>query len=556
MTVPVRVLILEDQPDDVELMLRELRREGFVPTWQCVQTEPEYLAHLQEGYDVILADYTLPQFDALRALQLVREQERNVPFIIVSGSISEEVAVECMKEGAADYLLKDRLGRLGPAVTQALRAKQLRDEKRQAEVAFREEAAVSTALARVGQELMAALDSPTLLDSLCQLTATVLTCECSYTLLWHPREEVFVPVATAGSSCEQWETLRVVGFPRQVLIDLLMRLENGEEVVRQEQLSSAVLLKHFDMTTGLWAALHRGKQVVGILAAGYRDRVAAMTPLQQRILQGIVQMGSLALENARLLEELERASRLKSDFLATMSHELRTPLNIIIGYTDLLLDGDFGLLTSEQRDPLQRVGTNAKELLNLIVATLDVSRLEAGQMPVERQEVDVDKLLRELRYEIENGRNTLALQFSWQIMPGLSPLHTDRTKLKVVLKNLLSNAIKFTLEGSVTVRARPWAEGVEFTVRDTGIGIAPEQLPVIFEMFRQGDSSTTRLHGGVGLGLYIVRRLLELLGGSVSVQSEIGRGSTFRVWVPNTEQIVGQDKPEALTPIRYRTASL
>jgi PAS domain S-box-containing protein len=138
MPTPLRVLIVEDMPDDSELMLRELRRAGFEPDWQRVETAPDYLARLDPAPDVVLADYSLPQFDALSALRLLRERGLDVPFVVVTGSVGEEAAVECMKQGAADYLLKDRLARLGPAVTQALEQRRLRAEKRRSDAALRE----------------------------------------------------------------------------------------------------------------------------------------------------------------------------------------------------------------------------------------------------------------------------------------------------------------------------------------------------------------------------------------------------------------------------------
>jgi signal transduction histidine kinase len=124
------------------------------------------------------------------------------------------------------------------------------------------------------------------------------------------------------------------------------------------------------------------------------------------------------------------------------------------------------------------------------------------------------------------------LDFIWKVEGELPPLHTDPGKLKVVLKNLIGNAVKFTKEGGITVEARRYSGGVEIAVSDTGIGIPPEAVESIFEPFRQADSSITHAHGGTGLGLHIVKRLLELLGGTVTVESEVGRGSTFRVWVP------------------------
>jgi signal transduction histidine kinase len=233
-----------------------------------------------------------------------------------------------------------------------------------------------------------------------------------------------------------------------------------------------------------------------------------------------------------LAEELRRSNRLKSDFLATLVHELRTPLNIILGYIDLLVEESSGPLTSEQADILQRVEWAARELVELITATLAISRLEAGQLPVERQEVKVPEVIEELKQETARLREQSGLNFVWQMEPHLPLLYTDRTKLKIVLKNLIRNALKYTDEGKVSVNICARDEGVEFGVSDTGVGIRPEVLPVIFEMFRQAHQVGTRQYEGSGLGLYIVQRMLELLEGTITVESEVGRGSTFRAWVP------------------------
>jgi signal transduction histidine kinase len=153
-------------------------------------------------------------------------------------------------------------------------------------------------------------------------------------------------------------------------------------------------------------------------------------------------------------------------------------------------------------------------------------------MLVGKEIVNLVELLEELKAEATIGDEKAGLHIQWRIADDLLVGRTDRTKLKTVVRNLLSNAVKFTKEGSVTVEARPRDDGVEISVTDTGIGIAPEIRPVIFDLFQQGDSSATRYHGGVGLGLYIVQRMLELLGGTIEVESEVGKGSTFRVWVP------------------------
>jgi signal transduction histidine kinase len=228
-------------------------------------------------------------------------------------------------------------------------------------------------------------------------------------------------------------------------------------------------------------------------------------------------------------EQAESADRLKTDILSIMSHELRTPLISIIGYNDLLLDGVAGAMKEEQIDALTKIDRNSKRLLELINAMLEVSSL--GAKAAEMKEVNLDVLLAELRDETRELQDNSGLNFMWEIEPSLH-LRTDPAKLKVIIKNMISNAAKFTEKGTVTIEAHRSNEGVEFVVADTGVGISPDNLPVIFEPFRQAENPLTRQHGGLGLGLFIVKKLLELLNGKITVESTVGRGSVFRVWIP------------------------
>ena len=407
----------------------------------------------------------------------------------------------------------------------------------------REETQIAAALARVGRELISALDTPLILDRLCQLTTEVLGSDCSHTLLLQPKEGVYVPMSAHGYPAEEWEAFRVLKLPRAMFKAATAALARDDianvDLGALPAAPTVQMATRYGLTRVLIVALRRGGEIIGLLVTCYRGRHDPFTPQQERVARGIAQLASLALENARLVEELERASGLKSEFVATMSHELRTPLNVIVGYTDLLRDEAFGPLTPDQAETLARVDNSAHQLLDLINTTLDMSRLEAGRLPLDVRDVNLPDLLREIDAETRELQGKSGLRFVWQVPAALPRLHTDPMKLKVVLKNLIGNAVKFTERGQVTVQAQSCNGQVEISVTDTGVGIAPEAREVIFEAFRQADGSMTRRFGGVGLGLYIVRRLLERLGGTISVDSEVGRGSTFHVYLPAAEGETG-----------------
>jgi len=274
------------------------------------------------------------------------------------------------------------------------------------------------------------------------------------------------------------------------------------------------------------------------------DRETAMTMAAQI---------AVAINNADLYEQAIVNDRLKSEFLANISHELRTPLNAIIGYSDLLLDGTYGTMNEKQYDRLTRVNTSGKNLLLMINDVLDLSKIEAGQIALEMQPILVADIIRQVCTEIVPQIEQKGLTLEIQIAPNLPPIKADPQRLRQAMANLIGNAVKFTHEGGVTVTTRPIAvsdgqatenimlpirhrvfdgQWLAISMRDSGIGISPEDQRIIFDAFRQVDGSSIREYGGTGLGLAITLKLVNMHGGHLWVESELGTGSTFHVLLP------------------------
>ena len=303
------------------------------------------------------------------------------------------------------------------------------------------------------------------------------------------------------------------------------------------------------------------RRSVGVLAA---DNAVSRKPIapQLDLLRIFASQAAVAIENAQLFQEVEetnrqlaQASRHKSEFLANMSHELRTPLNAILGFTELIIDEVYGKVPDELREPIEDIHTNGRHLLRLINDVLDLTKIEAGHMQLNLGEHSVQSFIDSVISATRSLAVEKRLKLISRVEEGLPAAVSDSKRIIQILMNLVGNAIKFTPSGGsviVTARcvrvkecavsgarweeeeARPWSPGdqIEITVADTGIGIPTEELKSIFGEFRQVDSSITREYGGSGLGLSIAKRLVEMHGGSIWAESQVGKGSIFYFRIP------------------------
>lgn len=392
-----------------------------------------------------------------------------------------------------------------------------------------ERSAESESLRELARQMAAEADSAELLRLLCE--AALQQCHARHSIVARHEGGTGTFLAAAGDS----RALAGSHFP--LAGSLIERVvESGDSFSTPEYSSSSRFFGGVAHSLGigpmLLTPLVAHGILLGVLGVGRAVGEPAFTSQDEARLRGLAGHAALALWKAQLLDEAEAASRAKSNFLATMSHELRTPLAALTGYGELLADHIVGPLTAEQADVIERMQAVTHQLSALIEEVLTFSSIEAGRESVR----PTPALLAEVVQGVITVTQPLAKQKGLGLQLELPTEHvtlsTDIDKLRQVLVNLLGNAVKFTDEGHVRLAVACDGEEVSFAVEDTGIGIAPADRERLFQPFSQLDTGLTRRHGGSGLGLYISRRLTELLGGRLELDSRPGAGSTFTVTIP------------------------
>jgi GAF domain-containing protein len=388
-------------------------------------------------------------------------------------------------------------------------------------------------------------DLQIVLDTLAE--SAVRLCEADIASIHRQRGANYQAVSTFGASVGRVDTRELVlsSIPFAAGQGSIL----GRTVLERRPVQVADVLADPDYTlqdvqrkigfrTILGVPLLREGNPIGVIVL-MRFTVRPFTEKQIELATTFADQAGIAIENVRLFEEIqdksrqvEEASKHKSQFLANMSHELRTPLNAILGYTELIIDGIYGEAPEEMRTVMERVQSNGKHLLGLINDVLDLSKIEAGQLVLSIQDYSIKDVVHGVYSAVEPLANNKKLAFKIDVPPNLPPARGDDRRLTQVLLNLVGNAIKFTDTGEVAVKAAASNGAYTISVRDTGPGIAEADQAKIFDEFQQADSTQTKVKGGTGLGLSIAKRIIEMHGGKLWVESSLGAGSTFSFTVP------------------------
>jgi len=507
MSIPLRVLILEDRPDDAELMLYELRKADYAPDWQRVEAEQDYLTALGWQPEIILADYSMPQFNALRALQLLQEKGVDIPFIVVTNTLSDEVAVHCIKQGAADYLLKDRMARLASAVAYALEQHRNRLQRLHAEEALRyNEMFNRTVLDSVGDHI-AVLDGQGVIIRV---------------------NEAWIRFAQENGD----PTLEHTGIGINYL-DVCRRVQGEDEAIAQAALAGieAVMAGQLPHFSTLEYACHSHREK--------RWFLLKVTPMPGPI-GGVVIAHPDITERKVAEEQIRQQDRLSvvGQLAAGIAHDFNNSLQAITLYSQILLN--LPALSAHDKEHLQIIHRQTKRAANLIAQIMDFSR----QSVMERHPLELKTYLSSLTSLLKR-----TLQENIQIKLNCSQrdlyIHADLTRMEQIFMNLAINARDAMPNGgwlridvstvnlvepfsSPPLQEMPIGQWACISISDTGTGISQPNLRHIFEPF-----FTTKGPGkGTGLGLAQVYGIVKQHDGFIDVESEVGQGTTFKLYFP------------------------
>lgn len=496
---PLRLLLIEDSKDDALILIRTLKKDGFELDYLMTWKEKEMREALEEReWDIIISDYSMPGFNGLAALEVFNEYKLEIPFIIVSGTVGEDVAVETMKLGAHDYLMKGNYQRLTEAIKRELREAETRRKSKSIIIALKN----SEEKYRTIFENMQDVYFETTIDGkILEITPSIIK------ITQHSRDELI-----------NNQINKLYAYPDQ-RDEFVKQIMEDSNVVDYE---IPLLNKEGDIR---FCSITANKTQID------DNKLIKFCGTIRDITDRKLAEKEMIIAKEKAIE----SDNLKSSFLATMSHEIRTPLNAIIGFSTLIKESKSLEKTSNFANVINNSGHH---LLSLIEDIFDISLIESEKFIIHEIETSLPEIIKDVNQMIRSERDKMNKKHIKLIFkPDLNfydtPINLDQQRFKQILINLLKNSLKFTNSGTIEYGySKKENNKLLFYVKDTGIGIPKEKQSIIFERFRQVDDSHTREFGGTGLGLAISKKLVDLFGGEIWLESTEGEGTVFYFTIP------------------------
>ena len=496
---PIHILFVEDTIHDMELAIRELKRENLDFVSKRVETEKDLILELTYFKpELIISDYSMPNFDGMMALNIVNRTNPEIPVIIFTGSINEETAVKCMKAGAVDYVLKEKIKRLPFAVKEALEKKKIIKEKHETELALKESDTKFKEFAEQLTDVIFISDYNGIITYISPSSEKVFG--------FHPNEmidkvfTIFISDIQKEIALKSFNSLISTGIPTQNLI-LIMKRKDGSEFY--SELNSSLIIKD--------------QQINGTIG----------------VIRDITERKQWETELLDSKEKAELSNKLKDAFIANMSHEIRTPLNGILGMTSLIEEAFLKYSTPVEERFFQTIQQSSKRLLRSIDMIINLSRIQIGEFPILQKNIDLNLIISNLLMEYKDIAEKKSLNLIFENSYENTIVYFDEYCIILSLSNLIDNAMKFTNSGEVIIKLYKENEKVKIDVSDTGIGISPSYISEIFKPYSQEETGYSRSYEGMGLGLSLTKKILEINNASISVRSVKNQGSTFTIIINN-----------------------
>jgi signal transduction histidine kinase len=513
-----RILVVEDEPDVLELCTRILSREGYDVKGAMSGLEAVKMAK-EEKFDLLLTDIVMPGMDGLETARAIKESNPDIVCVAITAYGTLEIAINALRLGFDEFIIKPfSFDELRDAVAKALEKERLRRENARLLALI--------PLFELNKTLMTTMELDEILNRVVRIALEETEADLAALFLLDKEGRKPKLVTSIGLKGD-------FRIPERVM-------RNKEQIVVNEGAGYEGIFAEAMDKMGVHSLIVNPLLVkdepIGAIVLAKASEGEIFSPSDTELLWVLSGQAAIAIESARLFEEinlayeeLKKLDRMKSKFINIAAHELRTPLAILMGHADILEEETKG----EVKERLGIILRNAMHLKSLIDNMLDLRYLEAGLSRIQLQEVDLQEVINSIVRDfipLAKGKEQI---IEVSVPEGFPLINADRGKLESVLDNLLSNAIKFTPPGGrIGIEVKDWAGEVSVSVWDTGIGIPTEEHERIFESFYQVEESMRREHGGLGLGLAISKGMVELWGGRIWVESEVGKGSTFTFTIP------------------------